>query len=103
VTTHQVEEIQDVLTDVVFINRGRVVFGSSMEQFEWRYLEVVVPPDRLTAARALRPIHERQMLGRSILLVEGADREQLVALGEVRKPSLADLFVAVMEGQGATP
>ncbi|MEA2493257.1 MAG: type transport system ATP-binding protein, partial [Thermoleophilaceae bacterium] len=103
VTTHQVEEIQDVLTDVVFINRGRIVFKSSMEQFESRYLEVVVRPDRLAAARALRPIHERQMLGKSILLVEGVDREQLAALGEVRKPSLADLFVAVMEGQGATP
>ncbi|HEV7485901.1 MAG TPA: ABC transporter ATP-binding protein [Thermoanaerobaculia bacterium] len=102
VTTHQVEEIQDVLTDVVFINRGRIVFKSSMEQFESRYLEVVVRPDRLAAARALRPIHERQLLGRSVLLVEGADREQLAALGEVRKPSLADLFVAVMEGQGAT-
>jgi ABC-2 type transport system ATP-binding protein len=103
VTTHQVEEIQDVLTDVVFINRGRIVFASSMEQFESRYLEVVVRPDRLAAARALRPIHERQLLGRSVLLVEGADREQLAALGEVRKPSLADVFVAVMEGQGATP
>jgi ABC-2 type transport system ATP-binding protein len=103
VTTHQVEEIQDVLTDVVFINRGRIVFASSMEQFESRYLEVVVRPDHLDAARALRPIHERQVLGRSILLVEGADREQLAALGEVRKPSLADLFVAVMESQGATP
>ena len=103
VTTHQVEEIQDVLTDVVFINRGRIVFASSMEQFESRYLEVVVRPDHLAAARALRPIHERQLLGRSILLVEGADREQLAALGEVRKPSLADLFVAVMELQGATP
>jgi len=103
VTTHQVEEIQDVLTDVVFINRGRIVFGSSMEQFESRYLEVVVRPDRLDAARALRPIHERQVLGRSILLVDGVDREQLAALGDVRKPSLADLFVAVMEGEGATP
>src|SRR5436309_2382870 len=101
VTTHQVEEIQDVLTDVVFINRGRIVFASSMEQFESRYLEVVVRPDRLAAARALRPMHERQMLGKSILLVEGADREQLAAFGEVRKPSLADLFVAVMEMQGA--
>ena len=107
VTTHQVEEIQDVLTDVVFINRGRIVFGSSMEQLESRYLEVVVRPDRLAAARALRPIHERQVLGRSILLVDllvgGADGQQLAALGEVRKPSLADLFVAVMEAQGATP
>jgi ABC-2 type transport system ATP-binding protein len=103
VTTHQVEEIQDVLTDVVFINHGRIVFASSMEQFESRYLEVVVRPDRLAEARALLPIHERQVLGRSILLVDGADREQLAALGEVRKPSLADLFVAVMETQGMTP
>ena len=107
VTTHQVEEIQDVLTDVVFINRGRIVFESSMEQLESRYFEVVVRPDRLDAARALRPIHERQVLGRSILLVDllvgGADGQQLAALGEVRKPSLADLFVAVMEAQGATP
>jgi ABC-2 type transport system ATP-binding protein len=103
VTTHQVEEIQDVLTDVVFINRGRIVLNSSMEQFESRYLEVVVRPDRLAAARALRPIHERQVLGKSILLMDGADREQLAALGEVRKPSLADLFVAVMETQGVTP
>jgi ABC-2 type transport system ATP-binding protein len=103
VTTHQVEEIQDVLTDVVFINRGRIVLNSSMEQFESRYLEVVVRPDRLDAARALQPIHERQVLGCSILLVDGADREQLAALGEVRKPSLADLFVAVMESQGGTP
>src|SRR5712672_2501972 len=74
VTTHQVDEIQDVLTDVVFINRGRIVFASSMEQFESRYLEVVVRPDRLAAARALRPIHERQLLGKSILLLDGADR-----------------------------
>jgi ABC-2 type transport system ATP-binding protein len=103
VTTHQVEEIQDVLTDVVFINRGRIVFGSSMEQFESRYLEVVVHPDRLAAARALRPIHERQLLGRSVLLVDGADRQQLAALGEVRTPSIADLFVAVMEADGVRP
>jgi ABC-2 type transport system ATP-binding protein len=107
VTTHQVEEVEDVLTDVVFINRGRIVFGSSMEQFESRYLEVVVRPDRLGDARGLRPIHERQVLGRSILLVDlqagGADRQQLAALGEVRKPSIADLFVAVMERDGVTP
>jgi ABC-2 type transport system ATP-binding protein len=107
VTTHQVEEIQDVLTDVVFINRGRIVFNSSMEQFESRYVQVVVRPDGLAAARALRPIHERQVLGRSILLVDlqagGGDRQQLAALGEVRTPSIADVFVAVMEGQGMTP
>src|SRR5205814_402476 len=81
VTTHQVEEIQDVLTDVVFINRGRIVFQSSMEQLESRYLEVVVRPDRLAAARALRPIHERQLLGRSILLVDLVDGGLLVVSG----------------------
>ena len=100
VTTHQVEEIQDVLTDVVFISRGRIVFASSMEKFESQYLEVVVNPDRVAAARTFRPIHERQVFGRSILLFDGADRPQLAALGEVRKPSLADVFVAVMETQG---
>jgi ABC-2 type transport system ATP-binding protein len=107
VTTHQVEEIQDVLTDMVFMNRGRIVLTSSMEEFETRYLEVMVRPDRLEAARALRPIQERQVLGRSILLIDcakGADRQQLAELGEVRKPSIADLFVAVIEADGgATP
>ena len=102
VTTHQVEEIQDILTDVLFISRGRIVFDSTMEDFESRYLEVVVHPDRLGAARALHPIYERQILGRSVLMVEGADRQQLAALGEVRKPSIADLFVALMERQGVT-
>jgi ABC-2 type transport system ATP-binding protein len=96
VTTHQVEEIQDVLTDLMFINRGRIVLNCSMEEFESRYLEVQVLPEQVAAARALRPMHERQVLGRSILLFDGADRQQLAALGEVRKPSIADLFVAVM-------
>ena len=73
-----------------------------MEQFEARYLEVAVNPDRVTAARALRPIYERPLFGRSILLFDGAGRTQLAALGEVRKPSIADVFVAVIEGQGGT-
>jgi ABC-2 type transport system ATP-binding protein len=102
VTTHEVEEIEDVLTDVLFINRGRIVFGCSMEQFEARYLEVAVNPDRVAAARALRPIYERQVFARSILLFDGADRTQLAALGEIRKPSIADVFVAVIEAQGGT-
>src|SRR5881397_457872 len=96
VTTHQVEEIQDVLTDLMFIDRGRIVLECSMEEFESRYLEVMVNPDHLAAARALTPIHERQLFGRSILLFDHADRQQLAALGEVRRPSIADLFVAVM-------
>jgi ABC-2 type transport system ATP-binding protein len=99
VTTHQVEEIQHVLTDLMFINRGRIVLDCTMEAFETRYLEVLVPPEHVAAAQALRPIHERQLFGRSILLFENADRPQLAALGEVRTPSIADVFVAVMGHQ----
>jgi len=107
VTTHQVEEIQDVLTDLMFIDRGRIVFECSMEAVEGRYLEVMVNPDNVAAAKALAPIHERQVFGRSILLFDGVHRDQLVALGDVRTPSIADLFVAVMgnrapDSQGAT-
>jgi ABC-2 type transport system ATP-binding protein len=96
VTTHQVEEVQDVLTDLMFINRGRIVLDCSMEEFESRYQQVMVSPEHLAAARALRPIHERQVFGRSILLFDRVDRQQLAALGDVRTPSIADLFVAVM-------
>jgi ABC-2 type transport system ATP-binding protein len=108
VTTHQVEEIQDVLTDLMFINRGRIVLDCSMETFESRYLEAMVQPEHVAAARALKPIHERQVFGRSIMLFDHADRDQLAALGEVRTPSIADLFVAVMgdkanDPKGATP
>jgi len=101
VTTHQVEEIQDVLTDLMFIDRGRIVLECSMEAFERRYLEVMVNPGNVDAAKALRPIHERPVFGRSVLLFDGADREQLAALGEVRRPSIADVFVAVMSGRAS--
>jgi ABC-2 type transport system ATP-binding protein len=99
VTTHQVEELQDVLTDLMFINRGRIVLECSMEEFESRYVEVMVRPDQLAAARARGPIHERQLFGRGILLYDGADRRQLAALGDVRTPGIADVFVAVMGSQ----
>jgi ABC-2 type transport system ATP-binding protein len=99
VTTHQVEQIQDVLTDIMFINRGRIVLNCSMEEFESRYLEVTVNPENIAAARAIRPIHERQVFGRCILLFDHADREQLAALGDVRTPGIEDLFVAVMGNQ----
>ncbi|MGA2346455.1 MAG: AAA family ATPase, partial [Candidatus Sulfotelmatobacter sp.] len=111
VTTHQVEEIQNVLTDVMFIDRGRIVFNCSMEDFESRYVEVMVNPEQAAAARALKPMHERPALGRSILLFDLAsehganskfDRQQLSALGEVHTPSIADLFVAVMSNQRTT-
>src|SRR5438477_467022 len=96
ITTHQVDEIQDVLTDLMFINHGRIVLECSMEEFDSRYLEVMVSPEQVAAARALRPIYERPVFGRSVLLFDGADRNQLAALGDVRTPSIADLFVAVM-------
>ena len=96
ITTHQVEEIQNVLTDVMFINHGRIVFRSTMDDFESRFLELSVTPNHLAAARALRPIHERPVLGRSILLFDHADRQQLRQLGDIRTPSIADLFVSIM-------
>ena len=99
VATHEVEEIQHVLTDLMFIDRGRIVFGCSMEELEERYFEVLVHPEQVAAARALKPIHERQVFGRSILLFERVERQQLAALGDVRTPSIADLFVAVMNRQ----
>ena len=99
VTTHQVEEIQNVLTDVMFIDRGRIVFDSSMEQLESRYLELMVHPGQVAAARALKPMHDRQVLGRSILLFDHVEREQISGLGDVRTPSIADLFVAVVGNQ----
>ncbi|HYM78240.1 MAG TPA: ABC transporter ATP-binding protein [Candidatus Dormibacteraeota bacterium] len=106
VTTHQVEEIQHVITDLMFIHRGRIVFGCEMDDFETHYMEVTVKPEQAAAARELKPMHERQALGRSILLFDHADRQQLAAFGEVRTPSIADLFVAVMSkqdgAQGAT-
>jgi ABC-2 type transport system ATP-binding protein len=100
VTTHQVEDVQHVLTDLMFINHGRIVLDCSMEDFESRYVEVTVHPERVAAARALKPFYERQLLGRSILLFDlksdHVDHQQLAALGDVHAPGIADLFVAVM-------
>ncbi|HEY7097623.1 MAG TPA: ABC transporter ATP-binding protein [Terriglobales bacterium] len=99
IATHLVDEVQHVLTDIMFIDRGHIVFNSTMEDFESRYVEVIVNPERVTAARAFHPMHERQVIGRSILLFDKADRQQLSELGEIRTPSIADLFVAVMSNQ----
>jgi ABC-2 type transport system ATP-binding protein len=99
VTTHQVEEVQHVLTDLMFIACGRIVLNCSMEEVESRYLEVAVLPEQVPAARALKPIYERQVFGRSILLFDRVDRQQLAALGEVRTPNIADLFVAIVGNQ----
>ena len=99
VTTHQVEEVQNVLTDVLFIDRGRIVFDCSIEEMESRYLELTVNPENAAAARTLKPVTERQVFGRSVLLFDGVPREQLSALGEVRTPSIEELFVAVLGSQ----
>jgi ABC-2 type transport system ATP-binding protein len=100
VTTHQVEEVQHVLTDLMFINRGRIVLDCSMEALESRYFEVMVIPEQLAAARAFKPIYERQVFGRSLLLFDHLSREQAASLGEVRAASIADVFVAVMTADG---
>ncbi|HEY3626610.1 MAG TPA: ABC transporter ATP-binding protein [Terracidiphilus sp.] len=100
-TTHQVEEIQHVITDLMFINKGRVALNGSMEEIEARFLEVLVHPDHLDEARALKPIHERSLLGQSILMFDGVACDQVAALGEARTPSIADLFVAVIEAAGS--
>jgi ABC-2 type transport system ATP-binding protein len=100
VATHQVEEVQHVLTDLVFLDRGRIVFNRSMEEIESRFRELQVHPDKIAAARSLGPIHERPGVGRGILLFEGVDGERLAPLGEVRTPSVADLFIAIVGGQG---
>jgi ABC-2 type transport system ATP-binding protein len=99
IATHQVDEIQDVLTDVIFLDRGRIVFSRSTEEFESRYVEVMVNPETAAAARLFKPIHEREVFGRSILLFDGVDRRQLAEFGDVRTPSIADLFVAVLGKQ----
>jgi ABC-2 type transport system ATP-binding protein len=111
VATHQVEELQQVLTDVVFIDRGRIVFNCSMEDFEARYLELIVNSEQVASARALGPMHERQALGRSILLFDlkadqvanqKLERRQFAALGDVRTPSISNLFVAMLGGRMGT-
>jgi ABC-2 type transport system ATP-binding protein len=96
VTTHQVEELQHVLTDLMFMDRGRIVLDCSMEEIESRYAELTVHPGQVAAARALKPIYEREALGGSVMLFDRVDRRQLAALGEAHTPSIADLFVAVV-------
>src|SRR5438309_4038508 len=108
VTTHQVEELQHILTDLMFIDRGRIVLSCSMEEFESRYVEVTVNPDQVAAARAFKPMYERQVFGRTILLFDRVESGRLLQLGEVRTPSIDDWFVAVVgnqagAAQGATP
>ena len=100
VTTHQVEELEHVLTDVVFIDRGRIVFGGPMDTLPARFAELAVRPDQVVAARAFKPLSERQALGRTVMIFENADSARLAVLGELRTPGLADIFVAVLNQDG---
>ena len=101
VTTHQVEEIEHILTDLLFIDRGRIVLDATMDQVQESYAQVAVRPEQLEAARAQKPIAERQGLGRTHMLFKGVDRVDLERLGDVGVPSVADLFVAVIQGARA--
>jgi len=98
VTTHQIEEVEHILTDLMFIKDGRIVLDASMEAVGERYAEVMVAPDKAEAARALKPLSERQIFGKSVFLFDGIDQARLAALGELHRPSVADLFVATMKG-----
>lgn len=98
ITTHQIEEVEHILSDLMFIREGKIVLASSMEEVGERYIEVMVGPQHVNPARALQPISERSVFGKSVMLFDGVARTQLAALGEVRTPSLADLFVATMKG-----
>ena len=98
ITTHQIEEVEHILSDLMFIRDGRIVLAASMEEVGERYTEVMVGPQQLNAARALQPLGERSVFGKSVMLFDGVSREQLAPLGELHAPSLADLFVATMKG-----
>ncbi|MGH8211965.1 MAG: ABC transporter ATP-binding protein [Rhodanobacteraceae bacterium] len=99
ITTHQVEEIENILTDLLFIRDGKIVLDTTMDEMSARFTEVLVSPDRVEAARALHPIDERSaVFGKTIFLFDGADPERLAQLGEAHRPSVSDLFVATMKG-----
>ena len=98
VTTHQVEEIEHILTDLMFIREGRIVLSATMDEVGERFTEVMVNADKAEAARALKPIDERQVFGKAVMLFDGVPRGQLAQYGETRNPGIADLFVATMKG-----
>ena len=98
VTTHQVEEIEHILTDLMFIREGKIVLAATMDEVGVRFVEVMVATENADIARALKPIDERQVFGKSVMLFDGVPRENLDALGETRTPGIADIFVATMKG-----
>jgi ABC-2 type transport system ATP-binding protein len=98
VTTHQVEEIENILTDLMFIRDGKIVLNTEMEALGDRFAEVMVSADKAATARQLNPLDERQVFGKSIFLFDSVDQSRLAELGEIRRPSVSDLFVATMKG-----
>jgi len=101
ITTHQVEEIENLLTDVMFINHGRIVLDAKMEMIPETYIELLTSGDNAAKASQLNPIYEREVFGKKVLTFEGVDRSALVGLGELRTPDVADLFVAKVKGEAA--
>jgi len=102
VTTHQVEEIEHILSDLMFIRDGKITLSATMDEISERFIEVMVSAENTDAARALKPIDERQVFGKSVMLFDnlasGTSRQQIEALGETRSPGIADIFVATMKG-----
>lgn len=101
ITTHQVEEIENLLSDVMFINDGRIVLNATMESLPEQYVELLVPGDTADKARELKPIFEREVFGKKVLTFEGVSRDRLQDFGELRTPDIADLFVAKVKGAAA--
>ena len=101
ITTHQVEEVEHILSDLMFIRDGKIVLAATMDEVGERYVEVMIEPGHVAAATQLGPIDQRTVFGKSVMLFDGVAREHLAALGETRNPSIADLFVATMKGSYA--
>lgn len=98
ITTHQVEEIENLLTDVMFINGGKIVLDATMEELPQQFVELMAPPDSADKARQLKPIYEKNVFGKTVMTFEGVSRDDLQGLGELRTPNIADLFVAKVKG-----
>jgi ABC-2 type transport system ATP-binding protein len=101
ITTHQIEEVEHILTDLLFIENGKIALAASMDEVDQRFTEVMVEPQFIAAANALQPLSQRSVFGKPVMLFDGVNREQLSNFGELRTPSVADLFVATMKGSYA--
>jgi ABC-2 type transport system ATP-binding protein len=101
ITTHQVEEIENLLTDIMFINDGRILLDASMDSLPEKFVELVTSGESADAARRQGPLYERDMFGKKVMTFETSDRQKLSSLGELHTPSVADLFVAKVKGAAA--